>query len=84
MSPNKINGVVLHRLLRLRLVMFAVVGLSAIDVIDIVHSKQNTSIMEMCMLQSIIQSPRCGEKARLIKILARGDTNEAEVSHQDG
>ena len=54
MSPNKINGVVLHRLLRLRLVMFAVVVFSmiaAIDVINIVHSKQNTSIMEMCMLQ---------------------------------
>lgn len=53
MSPNKIIGVVLHRL-RLRLVMFAVVVFSmiaAIDVINIVHSKQNTSIMEMCMLQ---------------------------------
>ena len=54
MSPNKMIGVELRRL-RLRLVMLAVEVFSmiaAIDVIEVVHSKQNTSIMEMCM-------PRC-------------------------
>ncbi len=85
MSPNKMIGVQLRRL-RLRRIIFAVVVtfsmIAAIDVIEVVHWNQNTSIMEMWLFHSATNiSAVSGEsKARLIKILARGGTNEAKAS----
>ena len=55
MSPNKMIGVQLRRL-RLRRIVFAVVVtfsmIAAIDVIEVVHWNQNTSIMEMWLFHS--------------------------------
>ena len=83
MSPSKMNGVELRRLLRLRRIMFAVVVtfsmVAAIDVIEVVHSKQNTSIMEMCM-------PRCkGHQQHLrgeLKAKSEADQNFGAGRHE--